>query len=51
MLVNNAGVLHIGPFVDEDDRWSRRQIDVNLHGVILGMKLVLPAWSSAAPAM
>jgi NADP-dependent 3-hydroxy acid dehydrogenase YdfG len=43
VLVNNAGVLHVGPFMDEDDELTRRQIDVNLHGTILGMKLVLPA--------
>ena len=43
MLVNNAGVMHVGPFLEEDDDWTRRQVDVNLHGVILGMKLALPA--------
>ena len=43
VLVNNAGVMHLGPFVEEDDAWTRRQFDVNVHGVILGMKLVLPA--------
>ncbi len=43
VLVNNAGVMHVGPFVDEDDAWTRRQFDVNVHGVILGCKLALPA--------
>ncbi len=43
VLVNNAGVMHVGPFLEEPDDWTRRQVDVNLHGVILGMKLVLPA--------
>jgi short-subunit dehydrogenase len=43
VLINNAGVMHVGPFVDEDDAWTRRQIDVNVHGVILGCKLALPA--------
>jgi short-subunit dehydrogenase len=43
VLVNNAGVMHVGPFLEEDDAWTRRQVDVNLHGVILGMKLALPA--------
>jgi short-subunit dehydrogenase len=43
VLVNNAGVMHVGPFLEEDDEWSRRQVEVNLHGVILGMKLALPA--------
>jgi len=43
VLVNNAGVMHVGPFLEESDEWSRKQVDVNLHGVILGMKLALPA--------
>jgi NADP-dependent 3-hydroxy acid dehydrogenase YdfG len=42
VLVNNAGVMRVGPFLEEDDAWTRRQVDVNLHGVILGMKLALP---------
>ena len=42
MLINNAGVLHVGRFLEERDDWTRRQVDVNLHGVIYGMKLVLP---------
>jgi short-subunit dehydrogenase len=43
VLINNAGVMHVGPFLDEDDAWTRRQLDVNVHGVILGCKLALPA--------
>jgi short-subunit dehydrogenase len=42
VLINNAGVMHVGPFLDEDDDWTRRQLDVNVHGVILGCKLALP---------
>jgi NADP-dependent 3-hydroxy acid dehydrogenase YdfG len=42
VLVNNAGVMHVGPFLEEDDDWTRRQLDVNVHGVILGCKLALP---------
>ena len=42
VLINNAGVLHVGSFIDEDDELTRRQVDVNLHGTIHGMKLVLP---------
>ncbi len=41
VLVNNAGIMPIGPFLDEDDATARRIIDINVHGVILGMKLVL----------
>jgi short-subunit dehydrogenase len=43
VLVNNAGVMHVGPFLDEDDGWTQRQLAINAGGVILGMKLVLPA--------
>jgi NADP-dependent 3-hydroxy acid dehydrogenase YdfG len=41
VLVNNAGIMQIGRFVDEDDVTARRMVDINLHGVILGMKLAL----------
>jgi NADP-dependent 3-hydroxy acid dehydrogenase YdfG len=42
VLVNNAGIMVLGPFLDEDDATARRTMDINVHGVILGMKLVLP---------
>jgi NADP-dependent 3-hydroxy acid dehydrogenase YdfG len=42
VLINNAGIMPIGPFQDEDDATARRIFDINVHGVILGMKLVLP---------
>ena len=41
VLVNNAGIMPIGRFVDEDDLTARRMVDINIHGVILGMKLAL----------
>jgi NADP-dependent 3-hydroxy acid dehydrogenase YdfG len=41
VLVNNAGIMPIGPFLEEDDATARRILDINVHGVILGMKLVL----------
>jgi NAD(P)-dependent dehydrogenase (short-subunit alcohol dehydrogenase family) len=41
VLVNNAGILHLGPFVDEDEASQVRQIDINLHGPITGTKLAL----------
>ena len=41
VLVNNAGIMQIGRFIDEDDTTARRMIDINLHGVILGTKLAL----------
>jgi NADP-dependent 3-hydroxy acid dehydrogenase YdfG len=42
VLINNAGIMPIGPFLEEDDATARRQIDINLHGLIYGMKLALP---------
>jgi short-subunit dehydrogenase len=42
VLINNAGIMPIGPFVNEDDATARRMIDINLHGVIYGMKLAIP---------
>jgi len=42
VLVNNAGIMPLGRFVDEDDATARRMIDINVHGVMLGMKLALP---------
>jgi NADP-dependent 3-hydroxy acid dehydrogenase YdfG len=41
VLVNNAGIMQIGRFVDEDDLTARRMVDINIHGVILGCKLAL----------
>jgi NADP-dependent 3-hydroxy acid dehydrogenase YdfG len=41
VLVNNAGIMPLGRFVDEDDDTARRIVDINLHGVMLGMKLGL----------
>ncbi|HXD54492.1 MAG TPA: SDR family oxidoreductase [Solirubrobacteraceae bacterium] len=41
VLVNNAGIMQVGRFIDEDDMTARRMIDINLHGVILGCKLAL----------
>lgn len=42
VIVNNAGIMPIGPFVEEDDATARRMVDINLHGVIFGTKLAIP---------
>jgi NAD(P)-dependent dehydrogenase (short-subunit alcohol dehydrogenase family) len=42
VLVNNAGIMPLGPFVEETDASAIRQIDINVHGVIFGMKEALP---------
>lgn len=42
VLVNNAGLMPNGGFLELADATDRLQIDVNLGGVLNGMKLVLP---------
>jgi NADP-dependent 3-hydroxy acid dehydrogenase YdfG len=42
VIVNNAGIMPIGPFVEESDETAVRMIDINLHGVLYGMKLAMP---------
>lgn len=42
VLINNAGIMPLGRFVDESDATARRMVDINLHGVIFGSKLALP---------
>jgi NADP-dependent 3-hydroxy acid dehydrogenase YdfG len=42
VLVNNAGIMPVGPFLDETDETAIRQIDINVHGVIYGMKIAVP---------
>jgi short-subunit dehydrogenase len=41
VLINNAGIMQIARFIDEDDVTAQRMVDINLHGVILGTKLAL----------
>jgi NAD(P)-dependent dehydrogenase (short-subunit alcohol dehydrogenase family) len=41
VLVNNAGIMPIGPFIDETDACAERLVDINLNGVILGSKLAI----------
>jgi NAD(P)-dependent dehydrogenase (short-subunit alcohol dehydrogenase family) len=41
VLINNAGIMPIGPFVEESDATAERMIDINLVGVIYGSKLAL----------
>lgn len=43
VLINNAGIMPLGVFAEEDDATARRMVDINLHGVIYGMKLAIPA--------
>ena len=41
-LVNNAGIMPMGAFLDEDPDLVDTQIDINFRGVIMGMQLALP---------
>jgi NADP-dependent 3-hydroxy acid dehydrogenase YdfG len=41
VLINNAGIMPIGPFVSETDGTAARMIDINLNGVIYGSKIAL----------
>lgn len=43
ILVNNAGVMWVGKFDQEPEDAIRRQLDVNLHGVIRGVQAAAPA--------
>ena len=42
VLVNNAGVMWVGPFDEEPEHATRQQLEVNLHGVIRGVRLAAP---------
>jgi short-subunit dehydrogenase len=41
VMVNNAGVDWVGPFHEEPDEVTRREIAINLYGMALGSKLAL----------
>lgn len=42
VLVNNAGVMWVGPFDDEPEAATAAMFDVNVIGVIRGVRLVAP---------
>ncbi len=42
VFVNNAGIMQLGAFLEETDATAQRQIDINVNGVLYGMKVVLP---------
>jgi NAD(P)-dependent dehydrogenase (short-subunit alcohol dehydrogenase family) len=42
VMVNNAGIMPVGPFLEATDADAVRQFDINVHGVIFGMKEALP---------
>jgi len=41
VVVNNAGIMPVTPFVEESEDSIHRQVDINLHGVITGTQLAI----------
>jgi len=41
VLVNNAGIMPVTPFSDESVESIRRQLEINVYGVITGMQLAI----------
>ncbi|MFG2085368.1 MULTISPECIES: SDR family oxidoreductase [unclassified Spirillospora] len=41
VVINNAGIMPIGPVTAESDADARRCLDINVHGVMLGTRLAL----------
>ncbi len=41
VLVNNAGIMPVTPFVEESDDSIRRQLEINVYGVIVGTQLAI----------
>lgn len=42
VLINNAGVMPVGPFLEQTEQAIRTSIEVNFYGVLTGCRLVLP---------
>jgi NAD(P)-dependent dehydrogenase (short-subunit alcohol dehydrogenase family) len=42
VMINNAGIMPIGPFLSESHATAERVFDINVLGVMTGMKLALP---------
>lgn len=42
VLINNAGVMPVGPFLDQTQETIRSATEVNFYGVLNGCQLVLP---------
>jgi short-subunit dehydrogenase len=42
VLINNAGVMPVGPFLEQSPQAIRSAVEVNFYGVLNGCQLVLP---------
>ena len=50
VIVNNAGIMPIGPFEEESDATAVRQLEINVHGVLHGTKEAVGGCARAAAA-
>lgn len=41
VVINNAGIMPVTPLVEESDASVRRQLDINVYGVIVGTQLAI----------
>jgi short-subunit dehydrogenase len=41
VLINNAGIMPLGDFAEEDDATTTRIVDIDIHGVLTGTKLAI----------
>ena len=41
VVVNNAGIMPVSPLVEESDESIKRQLDINVYGVIVGTQLAI----------
>jgi len=45
VVVNNAGIMPVTPFAEESDASIKRQLEINVYGVIVGMQLAIERFS------
>jgi len=43
VIINNAGIMQLGPYLDEDMATTKRMIDINIYGVDYGCRLTIPS--------
>jgi NAD(P)-dependent dehydrogenase (short-subunit alcohol dehydrogenase family) len=41
VVINNAGIMPVTPLAEESDASIKRQLDINIYGVIVGMQLAI----------
>ncbi len=41
VVVNNAGIMPVTPFAEESDASIKRQLDINVYGVLVGIQLAI----------